>query len=135
MYAWMAKHRQQDLTCGHLHVKETEAWGCLDEQTCPQDWKLHLICLSDADMGNRREVTEVIGWMTALGLYAALFVVGIGGIASGVLKSDLSNVFIGMMFIAGGGIPGYGVLLKVIDDIRWLPVMRRNSKAAGVPSC
>ena len=134
MYVWMAKHKQQDVTCGHLHAKEAEAWACLDVQADPQDWKLLSTWLSNTDMGGRREASEVIGWMMALSLCVVLFVAGIAGITSGVMKSDLGNVFVGIMLIATGSIPGYGVLLKVIDEIRWLPVTRRNGKAAAAPS-
>ena len=85
-------------------------------------------------MGGQREATEVIGWMAVLSFCVVLFVMGIGGIAAGAVKSDLGNAFLGIMFITAGGIPGYGVLLKVIDEIRWLPVTRRDSKAAAAPS-
>ena len=102
IYVWMAKHRQQHVTCGNLHAKEVEALCCLDLQDDPQDWKLLSSWLSDADMGGRWEATEVIGWMVALSFYAMFLVTGIAGIASGVMKSDLGNAFIGIMFMTAG---------------------------------
>ena len=35
--------------------------------------------------------------------------------------------------MTAGGIPGYGVLLKVIDEIRWLPAASRDSVSAAAP--
>ena len=58
MYVWMAKHRQQYVTCGHLHAKEVEAWGCLNLQDDPQDWKLLSTWLSSADMGGGGKRTK-----------------------------------------------------------------------------
>ena len=84
-------------------------------------------------MGGRREANEVIGRMVTLSFCAMFLVTGIADIASGVMKSDLGNAFIGIIFMAAGGIHCYGVLLKAIDEIRWLPVASRDSVSAAAP--
>lgn len=60
----------------------------------------------------------MIGWMVALSFCVMFFLRGTVGIESGVTKSDLDNAFIGIIFITAAGIPGYDLLLKIIDKIR-----------------
>ena len=44
----------------------------------------------------------MIGRMVALSFCAMFLAAGIAGIASGVMKSDLGNAFIGIMFMTAG---------------------------------
>ena len=49
MRVWLLKSRRGGLTCGHLHVRESGAWRCLETEAEPSVWSVVSTYLSDTE--------------------------------------------------------------------------------------
>ena len=95
MRVWLLQSRRGGRTCGHLHVRESGAWRCMDTQPDPSGWSVVSTWLSDPE-GARSKVE--LRWL----MVVAGFLVLIGGVVVTALVGMVWTWIAGYVWMAVG---------------------------------
>ena len=77
MRVWLLQSKAGGLTYGHLHVRDAEAWRCLDTQADPGGWSVVGTYLSEPEGTRPRRNAVGICLLLGVALPMSLFFVGL----------------------------------------------------------